>query len=500
MKFLAPSILFFLLPVFTFADDPKLSFVTSHAHGGAATAETLAYDPGTQRLFVSNARERRADMLDISDPQNPKAAGHLSAGGPINCVAAKNGLVAIAVESAPTTDPGFVRFFHANGTPHPYGDVPVGAVPDMLTFSPDGSTLLVANEGEARHGVDPEGSVSILDLTPEKVTVRTASFESFNDQRAELIAKGVRLFPGISVARDLEPEYIAVAPDGSFAFVALQEANAFARVDIRAGTITGILPLGTLDHSLPGQGLDGSDRDGGANIRNWPVEGMFMPDTIKACTIGGRTYFVGACEGDHRGELKRLKDLDLNPDVFPTARLLQSDKAIGRLKVSTLPTDADPNGDGKLERLRIPGTRGFAIWDAAGTRVFASGDTFERITAQRVPRVFNASNDDRDTDKRSDDKGPEPEAVAVVPLRDRVFALIGLERTGGIALYDITEPAAARFIDYVTTRDPAVAPSSSRALGLGPESILTVPEGVDAAWVYVANELSGTTEVFRLAF
>ena len=81
------------------------------------------------------------------------------------------------------------------------------------------------------------------------------------------------------------------------------------------------------------------------------------------------------------------------------------------------------------------------------------GSDFERITAQRYPNNFNASNDDNSPEGRSDAKGPEPEGVTVGTLAGRPFAFIGLERIGGVMVYDVTNPQAPSFIQYVNFRD-----------------------------------------------
>ena len=60
-----------------------------------------------------------------------------------------------------------------------------------------------------------------------------------------------------------------------------------------------------------------------------------------------------------------------------------------------------------------------------------------------IRRNFNASNDNNNFDDRSDNKGPEPEGLAVGTIDGRSYVFVGLERTGGIAAYDITTPTLA---------------------------------------------------------
>lgn len=220
-------------------------------------AEISAYDAGTKRLFVSGGRST-VQVLDLSNPSNPTLVQTLDIsayGAGTNSVATRNGLVAIAIEANTKTDPGKVAFFSADGAFQ--AAVTVGALPDMLLFSPDGTKVLVANEGEPNSynqpdSVDPVGSVSIIDLSngAANATVKTAGFERFNDLKADLQAKGVRITgPNATVAQDLEPEYITLSDDGKTAWVTLQENNAIAVIDVEAATVTDLLPLGLKDHS-----------------------------------------------------------------------------------------------------------------------------------------------------------------------------------------------------------------------------------------------------------
>ena len=217
-------------------------------------AEIAAHDPATQRLFVTNGNDGTVDVISIADPATPVKLSTLVFPAPFEdlaptSVAVNDGIVAVAVPADTVTDPGHVLFFDTGGTFQ--SSVEVGALPDMLTFTPDGQKVLVANEGEPDDGIDPDGSVSIIDISAgvNSASVETATFTEFNGREAELQAKGVRLFPDKQTAEDVEPEYIAVSPDGMTAFLTLQENNAFGVVDIATATVQDILPLGLKDHS-----------------------------------------------------------------------------------------------------------------------------------------------------------------------------------------------------------------------------------------------------------
>ncbi|MEA5512648.1 choice-of-anchor I family protein [Nodularia sp. UHCC 0506] len=456
-------------------------------------AEITAYDSVSQRLFVVDGSEF-IQILDFSDPTSPtniSAIDLFDFGSNANSVAVKNGLVAIAVEADDPNDPGKVVFYDTAG--NFLKDVTVGVLPDMVAFTPDGTKVLTANEGEPTDTSDPVASISIIDVSQgaANATVTTASFTSFNGQEATLRNQGVRIFPGRTFAEDAEPEYIAFSQDGTQAWVTLQENNAVAVVDIATATVTNIISLGLINHSLPGNELDASDRDNQINIQNWPVFGMFMPDAIASYAANGRTYYVTANEGDSRDEDARVKDLTLDPTAFPNAATLQQDANLGRLTVSTI--DGDTDGDGDYDQIFVYGTRSFSIWDDQGNRIYDSGSDFEKIIAQNIPSIFNINGEEVSAgfDNRSDNKGPEPEGVAIGVINNRTYAFIGLERVGGVMVYDVTNPENPEFIEYSPAQPGDVAPE-----GLIFIAASDSPNGKDL--LILANEVSGTITVYEV--
>jgi hypothetical protein len=481
-----------------------------------SAAEIPAYDPITQRLFITNAEDDAVDVLSVSPTGQLSFVDQIRFAGSPNSVAINNGVAVVALEDASDeTLPGTVSFFDP-GTLAVTSTVGVGALPDMLTFTPDGTKILVANEGQPNdaYTFDPEGSVSIIDVATQAVT--NVGFTSFNGQKASLNAAGVRIFgPNATVAQDLEPEYIAVSPDNTTAFVSLQENNAFATIDIASGTVTGLTSYGTKDHSLAANSFDPSNRDSGINFVTADVEGLYQPDAIASYRVAGTTYIVTANEGDARdydgfSEEGRVDDLTLDPTVYPNAATLQLDENLGRLRTTEAAglAGGDLDGDGDVDQIYSYGARSFSIFDAAGTLVFDSGDDFERIIAAELPANFNSTNDDNDSfDNRSDDKGPEPEGVALGEIDGRTYAFIGLERVGGIMIYDVTDPLSPAFLDYVNNRDftenaeLSTGGSNPLAGDLGPEGLifldaLTSPTGAPA--LVVTNEVSGTTTFFSV--
>ncbi|MBW7882665.1 MAG: choice-of-anchor I family protein [Caldilineaceae bacterium] len=254
-------------------------------------------------------------------------------------------------------------------------------------------------------------------------------------------------------------------------------------------------------HLAP-NGLDASDKDDGIFIQNWPVLSLYQPDAIGAYTVNGQTYLVTANEGDARdydgySEEKRLADIVLDASAFPDAAYLQQSENLGRLRITTASGDTD--GDGLYEQIVGYGGRSFSIWDTAGNLIFDSGDALEQITAELLPEGFNSNGESDSFDSRSDDKGPEPEAVAIGVLDGRTYAFVGLERIGGIFVYDITDPKAPTFIEYVNNRD--LSAPTEEAGDLAPEGIIMVPAGASPTagpLLIVANEFSGTTSIWAI--
>ncbi|MFO5473648.1 MAG: choice-of-anchor I family protein, partial [Dolichospermum sp.] len=475
-------------------------------------AEISAFDPVSKRLFV--VAGNTVDIYTVSSTGSLTVTGTLTptitptADTTLipNSVTVKNGVVAVAYAVQNTTTSaqltGKVAFFNA-GNGSLINAVDVGALPDMLTFTPDGTKVLVANEGEPNSygqatSVDPEGSVSIINIAGgvASATVQTATFTSFNSQIASLKASGVRIIgPGATVAQDLEPEFIAVAPDGLTARITLQENNAIAILDIATATITQIIPLGAKDYSLPGNGIDPSDQDGGINIRNVPVFGLYQPDAIASFSINGQTYYITANEGDSRNypgfneEIRvSSSSYGLDTTVFPNAATLKQNTNLGRLQVTNATGNTD--ADAEFERIESFGARSFSIWNSNGTQVFDSGDQLEQITAAKTPTLFNSDGTITSFDQRSDNKGPEPEGVVVGVINGRTYAFIGLERTGDIVVYDVSNPNQPIFVQYINT------PEDIAVEGLTFISAADSPTGKPL--LVTANEVSKTVAVFEV--
>lgn len=506
----------------------ELSAVGSYETGifDESAAEIVTYHAASKRLFVVNAQAGAVDVLDIADPAKPTKLFSISGSGIANSVAVRaDGLGAIALESSTKTAKGSLLFFDATADQATMlGSVEVGALPDMVSISADGSYAVVANEGEPADDFssDPEGSISVVTLpaklaAPAQSAVKTATFHEFEKGASKKLPTEVRVFGQAPhgddnpVSRNLEPEYIAI--DGNTAYAALQEANAIAEIDLPSATVTAIRALGFKDHSLPGNGLDASDKDGKIDIRTYPgLKGAYMPDGINAYTSGSTTYLVTANEGDAREwgdyvEGARVKDLGsggLAPVCEDSpAAALTGDADLGRLNVTTA-SGLNKAGD-CYEELVSFGSRSFSIWTTDGKQVFDSGDDLEKITAAANPEFFNSNHSESNLEGRSDDKGPEPENLAIGTIGKSTYAFIGLERVGGVAVYDVTSPKASKFVTYVNNRDFSESVEDggnlAKAGDLGPEGLSFIPADgspTGSPMLAVGNEVSGTTTLFSI--
>lgn len=482
---------------------PTLSTVKLGSFDSGA-AEMLDYGKDSKRVFATNSENNSFSIIDISKPEAATLLKEISLseyGSALTCVATKDGLVGVSMVGAEKQSPGKVVFFTTEGefiSAHE-----TGALPDNLTFSPDGKFCVIANEGEPSddYKTDPEGSISIVEITDGKPSgITTASFASVT------IPEGVRVFgPGSSAAQDLEPEYAAISGDSKTAFVVCQENNAVAVVDLASKTVTALHALGTKDHSVAGSGFDASDKSDSVEIKPHPVKGLYLPDAMLSFDIGGKGYLITANEGDAReydgfSEETRVEDLKLDETKFPNAAELQAKESLGRLKTTT--TLGDTDGDGDHDEIYSFGARSFSIWTEELKLVFDSGDQLETILAEKLGSDFNSSNDEQDGFKnRSDDKGPEPEALALGEIDGKLYAFIGLERAGGVMIYDISDPVAPVFSGYSNNRNFKAAIDSPEAGDLAPEDLEFIPASDSPNGknlLVTANEVSGTVTVHEV--
>lgn len=543
----------------------SLEFVGRANSGrGLGGSEISAFDAASKRLFVTNGATNQIDIFDISNPSSPTMVRRVDLAGlgvtGIQSVATKNGMVATGASMGGNNQAAgrvFLMDTIGNIDPRAPQGVEVGSLPDSVHFSPDGKFVLSANEGEPKDNcltngelpttTDPNGSVSVIDVTQKSLVATTLDFSSFNSRADEIRGSGARIYgPGASVAQDLEPEYIAISANSRTAFVTLQENNAVAEIDLTTKKIVRIMGLGYKDHSQAGRGLDPSDQDSasnsGININNWPVKGMFQPDAIATFVDdSGSEYFVTANEGDAReykcllgglasgsaqAEDARVSSVGVDGTVLDSS--IATNANLGRLGVTRFFPATYTNsgsaltavGSTDFTSLYTLGGRSMSIWKrssatsdvANATLVADTGDIIERKIAELLPTYFNS---DWNTstgvpnakDSRSDNKGPEPEGLVVGKVFGRTLAFVGLERVGGVMTFDITNPASPQYQSYTNsslftaTGGANFATAGAPTGDVSPEGLLFVKatdSPIGEPLVIVSNELSGTTSIYKV--
>ena len=414
--------------------------------------------------------------------------------------------LAVAIQAADYTQTGVVAIFTCgkDGTLILQNTVSVGVQPDMVTFTPDGSKILTANEGEPRMGysaagaVDPKGSVSIIDT--KTFVVETVGFDNFDsdDARQALVDKGILLKKNTAPSVDLEPEYIACTDDT--AYVSCQEANAIAVLDLDNAQFTGIYSVGFEDYSKVAIDIDKKDETYAPKAYE-SLRGIRMPDGISLYEAGGKTYLLTANEGDSREWDKYLNEDERNfkkgENTSPSGAITADNSG---LKGKVIFFDsADYDGlDSSKDYLF--GGRSFTVLKVTENgleEIFDSGSKFESITDEKISANFNCSNDDKTVDDRSGKKGPEPESVAVGTVGSKTYAFIALERIGGVMVYDITAPENTEFVNYINSRE-----FNNNIQGdVSPEGLCFIPAAQSKTGkplLLAACEVSGTLAVYEL--
>ncbi len=508
---------------------PELNRISSFEFGITNTdggvAEISTYDALSKKLCTASAELGGVVVTDYSNPLLFTPVDTLSFTADMagesrtpNSVSAHNGVLAVAVERVDSVKnsaekmvhrhlTGDVVLFDLTKTDHPMiARYEVGNLPDMVTFSQDGKKLVVANEGEpsSEYLADPEGSISVIDLSAgmDKGVVTTLDFKKFNADSLALATAGVVLdgFKGASVAQDLEPEYCAVSTDGTRAWVTLQENNALALVDLVTPAITAITPLFRKDLSLAGNRMD-LVADKKFELANFAVTALPMPDGIASYSALGKEYLLIANEGDGRdyggafiNETKISKVITWAPAFDKSTTTAIPDLV--------LHAGESTNSVGEIDKLVIFGGRSFSVLDDKGALIWDSGEEFEQITGTLYGEAFNTSHTPGKikVDNRSPKKGPEPESVTTGIIDGKRYAFIGLERIGGVMMYDLSTPEKPVFVQYMNKRDFTLATPAQKDV-LGPEGILFVPADkspTEQPLLIVSNEVSGTIETFGI--
>lgn len=492
------------------------SYSVGRANANGRVAEIVTYNKDDKVFYVVSGVTQSIDLVKINSDGSTECKKRINIGdvlkgqdinvGDMTSVSYSNekNLLAVAVQDKDYKNNGHIVILDKEGN---YKEsFECGVQPDMVTFTKDGKYILSADEGEPRegydNGIDPKGSVTIINVE-DKSTNKV----EFNINRDKALKDGILLKKNSNPAEDLEPEYIAISDDNKTAFVSLQENNAIASIDIESGNINYVKGLGFIDHSLPGNEIDavrGKGDNAKIDIKRDNFFGTPMPDGIAFLSKNGKDYILTANEGDARewGEKKNkyenTKSKKFDEKADKKTEYLDNDKTDG----------LDEN------KIYLLGGRSFSIYDASNlAKVYNSGSDFEKITARIFPDFFNTSNDeDKGPDKldaRSNKKGPEAENIAVLNIKDKTYAIVGLERISGIMIYDITDPSNPVYKDYFNNRIFIKSVNDKEEIGLekrgniGPEGLCAI-EAKDSPTgkplVLVANEVSGTVQVIEFNY
>lgn len=492
------------------------SYSVGRTNADGGVAEIVTYNKKDKVFYLVSGVTQSIDLVKINSDGSTERKKRIEIGkiledkninaGDVTSVSYSDekNLLAVAVQDEDYKNNGHIVILDKDGN---YKEAyECGVQPDMVTFTKDGKYIISADEGEPRegyvNGIDPKGSVTIIDVENK----RTKKVE-FNIDRDKALKDGILLKKDSNPAEDLEPEYIAISDDSKTAFVSLQENNAIASIDIESGKINYVKGLGFIDHSVEGNEIDavrGKGKNAKIDIKNDNFLGTPMPDGIAFLSKNGKDYILTANEGDARewgkkkNKYENTKSKKFDEKADKKTEYLDNDKTDG----------LDEN------KIYLLGGRSFSIYDASNlAKVYNSGSDFEKITARIFPDFFNTSNDeDKGPDKldaRSNKKGPEPENVEVLSIKDKTYAIIGLERISGIMIYDITDPTNPVYKDYFNNRIFIKSVNDGEEVGLekrgniGPEGLCAIeakdsPTGKPLA--LVANEVSGTVQVIEFNY
>ena len=492
------------------------SYDSGYSNKDGGVTEIISYDKVKNNAWVVNGATGKLDILSleqvtggISDKIPVKSLDIPAMVakvvpdfqyGDMTSVAVNGdlGIAAVALQDADYRKHGYAAILTTEG--ELLTMIEAGCQPDNIVFTPDGTKILVANEGEPREGIgegiiDPAGSVTVITLDTadvQKSIAVTVGFEAFDSERETLIENGIIMVKDNLPSVDFEPEYIAAT--NQKAYVALQENNAIAVLDLDTKEYNGVHSLGYKDLSMEKDALDLVE-DGVYEAKTYDAVSAYMPDGIAVYETEGKVYILTANEGDAR------EWGDYCNEIKATVTATDGTEAEKVRTIDAEVTDGLPEGETVLY-----GARSFSIYRADNdglTKVYDSGNDFETKTAEYFPAYFNISNDDNAFDSRSPKKGPEPESVVIGKVEDKTYAFTALERIGGIMVYDITDPEKAAFCNYINTRDFSEDPEVVEKLtgDIAPEGLTFISaenSPSETPILLAAFEVSGTVGAYAV--
>ncbi|ESP05584.1 hypothetical protein LOTGIDRAFT_228108 [Lottia gigantea] len=458
-------------------------------------ADAMALDTDQNLLYVVGGNTDMLNVVDVSLKDNlrlyfQKHFSAVSDGIPLSVAVCRfSGLnqlarLAIGFANREKTYEGHIEVFDllTAGASNPQlvirENIAVQPDPTSLKFNEECDQIVVACAGEAggrndpKVFVDPVGHVDLVQLNPlGGYTVHRLNFAANNSAVRQVYNNYNDINQGL--ANDLEPEIIAFGSNNT-AYVICQENNAVGGFDTtRVNTDIQLYDMGTKDFSM--YDVDTSDADlndspngDGINLQRRNIQAFYQPGDMKVFQHNGEDYLLTADTGAQKQftaveqgvdftESKRGRQFDaneLNTNALGSATVddLRDNARLGRLYLSNLQQKLDGFDDvitNTYTSLRMYGARGFSIWRPSDlSQTYHSGGEFEYQMKETYPSLFNGDIvggnrvPTQDTDTRSDDKGPEPTAIATGMVNGKRIAVIGSGRTGTLFVY-IIEPDSA---------------------------------------------------------
>ncbi|MBL0886128.1 alkaline phosphatase [Myceligenerans sp. I2] len=376
-------------------------------------AEISAVSEDGRTVVYTDAAGRRIGFLDITDPANPRGLGSLSLAElgdaedePTSVAVVGDHVLVVVNTSDSYTNPSGRLDIVDLATRTKVRSIDLGGQPDSIAVTPDGGHAVVAIENERDEDVPaddaPDGDEGNLPQAP-------AGFVQIID------------LPGTDPTDWSARPVPLTAPDGS-ALPALADAGVDTPVDPEPEYVA-INPAGTR-----------------AAVTLQENNAVVLIDVAS----GEVTSVFSAGERALTG-VDTVEDdaIDLTGELAAAPREPDAIAWVDDAHVATA-NEGDWKG----------GTRGWSVFDATtGEVVWDAGNTLEHLAA-RVG-LHN--------DGRTENKGVEIEGIAVGELGGVRYAFVGSERSNFVAVYDVSDAAAPRFVQVLATTN-------------GPEGLLPVPQ------------------------
>lgn len=347
---------------------------------------------------------------------------------------------------------------------------------EIMTATEDGNTLIYSDS--------PLGVIGLIDITDPRAPKPLGNI-AMDGEPTTAVVQGGHAFVGVNTSKskaqpsgmlrtldlasrtvtascDLggQPDSVAIAPDGSFLAIAIEnerdeELNDGALPQMPAGYL---VRLPVKDGAVDCAARQDIALTGLAEIAGEDPEPEFVAINAKgeiALTLQENNYIVligadGRIVRHFSAGAVDLDGVDTEKDgrIAPTGALkgqLREPDAIAWVDDTHVITANEGDWKG--------GSRGFTVWNTDGTIVYDSG-TLVDATLMQLGHY---------PEKRSDKKGGEPEAVITARYGDQPLAFVASERGSLIFVMDMTDPARPRLIQALPS-------------GIAPEGLLAIPQ------------------------